>query len=535
MSNTARLNRIYRHPARYLNRPIALTLSLTLGLWAGSSSAQATAAELRSESQPLQPAPTPELAPEGGPALQPDLGSDMDSNKYASLALQIELGEFTPVVNELEQQINVIEGTKHRYHADLIEPLTLLGDARHGAEDFTGALDAYGRAIHLTRISDGLHSADQVPAVYREAKVYRSTGDLQQANDREEYAWSVLQKAHGRYSTELLPGIHHLADWYGKTYNVISARNLYARAVQIVEANYDEQHPEMVTALRGVAKTYRLEKFPPAYFDNSDTDFSKIIPSNSTADYNAPVAFNRFPQGEKALKRVVRIQQVNLLLAEPPIEPAIEAIEDASSLDEPAMNNSVAAAPGEVLVATDPEAVARARQKLIAALVELGDWFLLFERSRVAMQYYAQAEAVNAKLTSDYAKVDFSLPRLLHFPTPRDPRSPKPRYRGERKQGFVELNYTITIRGSVANLQTVTSSPKGLMDYRVRKSMLSSRYRPSFVDGAPVSTLNHTYRHKFNYYPSQPKAEAEPSAELDAPKAPATEAEPTPAAATIAP
>jgi hypothetical protein len=518
---------------------LRVVLSVILGLWAVSSSAQVTPADLTAKPQLQEQEPTqaqdfaqqPDLAADLVSVLGSDLGSDLDSDPYSSLERQIELGEFAPAINELEQQINTIEGTQHRYHVDLIQPLTLLGDAKHGAEDFPGALDAYGRAIHLTRVNSGLHSADQVAGVYREAKVYRSAGDLQQANNREEYAWGVLQKTHGRYSPKLLPGIHHLADWYGQTYNVLSARALYMRAVRIVEANYSEQHPEMVTALRGLAQTYRLEKFPPNYLNNAGTDLRTVTPTNSS-EYNSAIVLNRFPQGEKALKRVVRIQQANLLLLEPQIVSAEEIGNDTSRSAAATATDSDPIAPTDALGATNPEALARARQKLIAALVELGDWFLLFERSRVAMQYYTQAEVVNTKLTSDYASVDFSQPRLLHFPTPSDPRPPKPGRRGERKQGFVEVNYGITVRGSVTNLETVNSSPQGLMDYRVRKSMLSSRYRPSFVNGAPVSTQDHTYRHKFNYYPSKPSAAAGPSIELDPPEAPATESEPTTAAAT---
>ncbi len=430
------------------------------------------------------------------------------ATEYDGLERQIELGEYEPAINELEQQIDSIESARHRYHADLIKPLTLLGDALHGAKNFPGALDAYGRAIHLTRVNSGLHSAEQVEGVYREAKVYRSAGDLQQANNREEYAWDVLQKTHGRYSPKLLPGIHHLAKWYGKTYNVIAARGLYMRAIRIVEANYTEQHPEMVIALRGLAQTYRQERFPPTYLNNSATDLSTVTANSATSDNNSAILLNRFPRGEQALKRIVRIQQANLAQLEPTIVSAT-AVEDTNT-------NSAQTKESPAPTVTDPKALASARQKLVAALVDLGDWYLLFERSRIAMQYYTQAEVINAQIGTLDTKLDFSRPQLLHFPAPLDPRPPKPRFRGERKEGFVELNYTITVRGSIANLETVSSTPKGLMDYRVRKSMLSARYRPTFISGAPVSTQGHSYTHKFSYYPSQPDPAKRPEAETQA-------------------
>lgn len=471
-----------------LTRSPGLVLSLGLGLFGlGLYEAQSHA-----ETTSTEPDKTPatELATE-----------------YDGLARQIELGEFEPAINQLEQQIETIESAKHRYHPDLIEPLTLLGDALHGTENYPGALDAFGRAIHLTRVNSGLHSEEQVAGVYREAKVYRSAGDLQQANNREEYAWAVLQKSHGRYSPKLLPGIHHLAKWYGQTYNVIAARGLYMRAIRIVEANYTEQHPEMVIALRGLAKTYRLERFPPTYLDSATTGLSTVTPNSATSDDNAALLLNRFPRGEKALKRIIRIQQAKLALLEPTIVSATE-VNNADA--EPTQEKPAPAV-------TDPEALAQARQKLVVALVELGDWYLLFDRSRIAMQYYTQAEVLNAQLGAQQTKLDFRRPQLLHFPAPLDPRPPKPRFRGERKEGFVELSYTITVRGSIAKLETVSSSPKGLMDYRVRKSMLAARYRPSFASGTPATTQGHIYRHKFNYYPSQsdPATQPKTAPEID--------------------
>lgn len=498
MSNTAGPNNHKRRHVVIRSWPLAISLRETLRLGLGLTLGLTLALSIHG----------PEAHAEAA-SVQPNNRSAMGpATEYDGLQRQIELGEYEPAISQLERQVETIEDARHRYHPDLIKPLTLLGDALHGAKNFPGALDAYGRAIHLTRVNSGLHSAEQVEGVYREAKVYRSAGDLQQANNREEYAWDVLQKTHGRYSPKLLPGIHHLAKWYGKTYNVIAARGLYMRAVRIVEANYTEQHPEMVIALRGLAQTYRLERFPPTYLNSATSELSSVTARSPMADDNSAILLNRFPRGEQALKRIVRIQQANLAQLEPVIASATEVTET----DTDAGQTQEQPAP----TVTDPETVAKARQKLVAALVDLGDWYLLFERSSIAMQYYTQAEVINAQLSAGQTKLDFSRPQLLHFPAPLDPRPPKPRFRGERKEGFVELNYTITVRGSIANLETVSSAPKGLMDYRVRKSMLAARYRPTFVSGAPVSTQGHSYRHKFTYYPSQPDPAKRPEAETEA-------------------
>ena len=130
---------------------------------------------------------------------------------------QIQAQEFDYPILWLEQQIAAVEHTSHRYDAELIRPLTLLGDARAGKGDFPGALDSYERAVHLSRVNGGLVGSDQIPIVYREANTYKAMGDYASANDREEYAYYVLTNAHGPYDEEMLAGVFHLANWYSET------------------------------------------------------------------------------------------------------------------------------------------------------------------------------------------------------------------------------------------------------------------------------------------------------------------------------
>ena len=184
---------------------------------------------------------------------------------------QIEAGELEIPRYWLEGKIREIERSSHRFDPALVRPLTLLGDIQMTEGNYTGALDSFGRAIHLERVNSGLVSAAQVEIVYREAEVYRTLGDLEAANEREEYAYHVLQSAHDPYSEELLPGLFHLARWYELTHNVFAARYLYERATDVLVANGKGLELEAIPAWQGVARTYRLERFPPIYIDSTDS------------------------------------------------------------------------------------------------------------------------------------------------------------------------------------------------------------------------------------------------------------------------
>lgn len=368
--------------------------------------------------------------------------------------------EFDYPILWLQEQIEAVERSSHRYDPELIRPLTLLGDAKAGKGDFPGALDNYGRAVHLSRVNDGLVASSQIPIVYREAKALKAMGDYAQANDREEYAYHVLTHAHGPYDQELLAGVYHLADWYSETHHIYSARGLYERAVNILTANSKQTSVSAIPAYEGLARTYRLERFPPFYASSA---FAEVTPT-----YTSSLSVNNFPAGERALQQIIQIRR------------------ESDELDS--------------LV-------------LALAILDLADWYLLFDKTRRAFPLYEHVYTL-LSATEGFAVADyFSEPKVLYFPVPQDPRAPPRAMRGERSQGFVEVTFVISKSGYAKSLRTVDAEPEGLMNFRVRKSLRLSRYRPVLAEGRPMDKPDHTYRYNFAYFPKLKSSESSESSE----------------------
>lgn len=419
-----------------------------------------------------EPAPPADAASSAGaPASPPDPASrpsetTLDdalgeaADPLAGIERQIQSEEYLPAIRDLEQRIESIEAITHSYDPRLIRPLTLLGDAQAGLGQHEPALRQYQRALHLSRVNQGLNTPEQVEIVYREANTYKALGDYQQANDREEYAYHVLNRAHDPTDEDLLPGIYHLAEWYERTSNVFAARALYEQAVDIISAHGKLDTPEAIPALEGIATSYRMERFPPNYMmANLENPQASVLEANAMPQQ---ISVNNFPEGEAALQRIVRIRQ--------------------AQADE------------------DPIGLAR-------AVLELADWYTLFDKMRRAEPLYAHAWEIMAGVESFDVVGYFAEPELLYFPAPGNPEPPPADERGERTTGFVEVAFDVTNDGYVRGLQTVGSEPDGLMDFRVRKSLRVTRYRPVLVDGVPISKEAHTFRHEFPYYPER---ESEP-------------------------
>ncbi len=377
---------------------------------------------------------------------------------YQRLERQVELQEYEPTLDEVAQLIDNIEQDSHRYDRQLAMPLMIRGDIRFALEDFPGALDDYSRAVHVQRVNAGLHHPDQVQAVYREASALKKIGQIDEANRREEYAYSILRKHYGAYSPDILPGLYHLADWHRRTNNVFGARRLYGQAVLIVESTEDDLSPNLIKPLEGLAYTYRIERFPPYYSAESSPSMSLAGSRPDLYEGSRPLTLNNFPAGEQALMRIVRIREVN----------------------------------------KDAEPV-----KLAEAIIDLADWNLLFEKYKLAEQLYQHAQLLLAEAHEQASSAVFANPEMLHFPQPQNPKRPNNQLAVERKTGHVTLGYTVTDRGTVTKLETLESQPEGLMDFRVRKSMRAARFRPPLIEGQLVPVTDQTYTHEFSYYPTQ--------------------------------
>ena len=434
---------------RWLPLLVAFTCSAAIAQSSDDASPAAT-------NDPAVANPSP-----GGADVRPEPRRSDASRSLIDLAnLQLSTREYADAEQALTRSIALIEQRADRYDPELIEPLTLLGDALDAEGEFEKSLDAYGRAIHLTRINEGLHAPSQVDVVYKEAAVLLEMGEPSKANDRQEYAYEVLLRSYGPGNPDLIPGLYKLADWYRRTNNVFAARGMYEHAVRVLDRVYGVTDPRLVPALRGVAETYRIERFPPV--DAGLHGESELITGNDNSTQTTVPAthtVNRFTDGEEALRRIADIYNAN-----PNSDPEDEAL----------------------------------------AILELADWYLLFDKwSRAAPLYSHVRELLRdeAGYTPDRLVPLFGQPNPLYLALPDGPVPPPPNLRGPRTEGYVEVGYTVDDRGLVGDLTTIGSQPQGLLDFKVRKALRMARFRPRFDGEVPVITKNLKYRHTFSYFP----------------------------------
>jgi len=415
-----------------------------------------------------EPASAPEQAEE---AAGPGGENAPPVSFMVTASLQMESREFAAAAKILEAGVAQLEQETSRYDPALAEPLALLGDAYFGQGELVLAQDTYERAIHIERVNFGLHSAEQVPLIYREADTLAALGDFAKANERHEYAFETLQRSYSRTSLELVPGMYRLAAWYKRTHNIFGARALYQMAAENLARAYGPDSPELVLPLRGVAETYRQERFPPYEPPGPRETFAVSTGGYSpSSSVDTSVTVNRFGDGERALQEIVRI---------------LEA---------------------------DPETP---RLEVAVAILDLADWHLLFEKwERASALYQHVRERMREEVGLSEADIAsyFGQPMPLYLPLPDNPSPPPADMRRNPVEGYVEVGYTVTNRGNVTALNTLASEPEGMMDIRVRRAFRAARFRPRYEADEPVATENLKYRHRFLYFPrvDETKSEEEP-------------------------
>ncbi len=461
-----------------------------------------------------------------------DLTRTRESNdlelEWDDLEQRIDVGELEASRITLEQRVGELQTVGDRYDARLVKPLSLLGRIYHEQQDYPRAAETFALATQISRIANGLHSAEQLEIVHQEIASLKAMGNIVEANSRHEYAFSIASRHYGRFAQQLIPELLKIGTWYTSTGDVIGARGSFSDARVLLSADQTSaQSDQMIFALRGLANTYRSERFPP-FYQRTSKEAEELFARNGLRDRqtNAQLTEHRLTvnamfRGTQALVDVLRIEG-NRLLAEQ--EKYLQA-KSQETLAAPQEDANVVLADTQAVILTEAkrrrsnkntldlaalgpalEAPEVDKSRFLKAILDLADWHLLNEQDARAFAWYQQAYIIAQTDPNSDAVAMFSQPKLLYFPRPQDPKLPERLPPTALEKGHVALSYDIDHRGHVKRMKTVDSIPKGLMEFRVRTSVKVTRYRPRILDGLPQPTAAYSFKHSFDYLPRNRKA-----------------------------
>lgn len=132
------------------------------------------------------------LASQSNPSPSPEVDSSITQPDLVTLRDRINAGEATEAISILEANIDDVLKESSPYDAKLIDMYLLLGDANYHLDQYANALSAYSLASDVSRIANGLYSTSHIGIAYREANMLARMGAWQSANNRHEYAYSIV-------------------------------------------------------------------------------------------------------------------------------------------------------------------------------------------------------------------------------------------------------------------------------------------------------------------------------------------------------
>ena len=234
-----------------------------------------------------------------------------------------------------------------------------------------------------------------------------------EADARHQYAFTVARRSYGNFSSEIVPVLLKIADWYVQTGNLFAARGHYLYARNLLSAQQSSNNSdEMIAALRGLARSFRDERFP-TFTTGTSEEAQELAEQN--AIYNNQSAnnlqtlqltVNAFQRGTEALKNVVAIEERRLIVlalarqqdaqrqsvAKQATQVSTQTDNDAKAPqgDPTAANPIVLAAgapdPSAAVVSAVLDPVIRDpdvdKSDFLNSIIELADWYLLMDQSK---------------------------------------------------------------------------------------------------------------------------------------------------------
>jgi tetratricopeptide (TPR) repeat protein len=364
-------------------------------------------------------------------------------------------GNFPAAIETYQRTLRILQSKSTIGDEQQIVPLHGLGVSFLAANDPESAVVALKRAADLSRNTKGLYNIGQVEFIDALIEAYAATGRFAEGEKESLYAMRVEEAAYGRSSVKLIDRLEKLALWYEEERRYTSERNVYERALAILQRAAPENDLRRVGPLRGIARAFRLEAFYGV--EGADTGGTFNAGSNG-----APVFADGTQQrrGEASLMAALAVIDANA-----PVNMGLRG----------------------------------------AVLADLGDWYLVTNASRRAYDTYAQAWKALSEVNLTKS---LEQPRLLAYRPSVSAVGRSQLDPAEAVEKIVELHFTVDRDGRVDN---VTSPTTDVPENILRNSMASmkrARYAPRIETGVAVATHDVVSRERVLVRaPTQPEGE----------------------------
>ena len=404
----------------------------------------------------------------------------IDAYLEAVTALEVESGPFSP---------------------DLIELLIDLGSQYQQAGEHEEAIEIFQRAEHISRVNNGLYHPDQYASIEKMVDSYMAMGDVESANDKQRYLVYLNRQHHGDTSTDALPYVVNLADTGMAQFNqamsmprqpvfsfssgmgpgpsgrgptpremafgsLYMAQQNYQRAIATMLDNRQYFDPVLLDLEYRFLETLFLQAYRQAILNDPDyylSERSATTGSLLKKDYASRFASYNYNSGKNTFERIL------------------------------------------IYIRNNPEA--RVYQ-LINALMEYGDWCMLFGRTQSAMRKYREAYELVHEMGVEEASIEqlFRPAMPVHLPLITAKPNTREKFGIHKEaeleyEGFIDIAFTVSKYGKAKSFETLGTSGNVTrqIERRLVRYLRNSPFRPRLEADNRFESQRVEVRYYFTY------------------------------------
>lgn len=170
---------------------------------------------------------------------------------------QRNVADLSTAALNLSTAITLIERYRGPLSAELIVPLTTLGEIYNESGLYDDAIQTFDKALRLNHVNDGFTNFDQFPIMDGLTASHMSQNDLQEATFYQKAQLEIQQRRLGIDNPDTAPAYYKLARWYNRIYHYDDAMLTYQKADRVVRNALGHDSPKRAEGLQGLALVYQ--------------------------------------------------------------------------------------------------------------------------------------------------------------------------------------------------------------------------------------------------------------------------------------
>jgi tetratricopeptide (TPR) repeat protein len=334
---------------------------------------------------------------------------------------------------------------------ELIDPLIALGNIERHLSHPERAVEAYEKASALIESNESVFSERLVSVLRNIGQAYLEEQHGEDAAAALQRAQVITHRNYGIMNLQQIPIIDDLTEVYASDHDWLSANREQLFAMRINERRFGNDSPEVVPGLYRLATWYKrtgqwsgardLYRRAVAILEAAyGSDDVRLVPALTGIADCYKYEHSMRDEGRESLERAVHVYETS---------------EDADRTDHG------------------------------ASLIALGDWNLLSNEREEAVELYSRAWQLLSADGKDPAPAQkaLGLPQRLRYEPPAPELDPDAMQTETGETPFVEIEFTVTENGAIADPVIVNTNASNRVVRQVRLSILQARYRPGFTDG----------------------------------------------------